>query len=177
MVPQPQPVSSPTASSAASLRLPPSPYVARSHCPDMNSDQDSESLQLQAIERARESFARLPKDHAIFIQCLQGNETISDVLTAVRRSHRSCSRKKSSRALHNFQQYTTWLRSMSDAVPYCGPDAGWYWVSFVGSNKVRLEGRQPVHSRLSFSLNPGSNGPWDIFLSDCLIQILKYADI
>jgi len=80
------------------------------------SDQDSESLQLQAIERARESFARLPKDHAIFIQCLQGNETISDVLTAVSRRHQSYSRKKSSRALQNFQQYTTWLRSMSDAV-------------------------------------------------------------
>lgn len=50
------------------------------------------------------------------MQCLQGNETISDVLTAVSRSHRSYSRKKSNRALYNFQQYTTWLRSMSEAV-------------------------------------------------------------
>jgi hypothetical protein len=142
------------------------------------SNQDSESLQLQAIERARQSFARLPKNHALFVQCLEGNETISDVLTAISRRHHSYSRKKSSRALQSFEQYTTWLRSISDAVDIVvQTQAGigcplWAPIKFVLKVCYLFIPMYPFFS----SFHHISRGCSDLFAFDCSSLLLKYTD-
>ncbi|CZR62960.1 uncharacterized protein PAC_12857 [Phialocephala subalpina] len=78
--------------------------------------QQSSSLQQQAIEKARSSFSHLPKEDAIFQQCINRADSIPDVIKSVIRTSRSYKRRKSTRLLRKFEQHTQFLQNASDII-------------------------------------------------------------
>jgi hypothetical protein len=76
----------------------------------------SRSLQVQAIEKARVAFSQLPNGDAIFQQCLNGQESIPDILATVARRHGSYRSRKCTQLLEAFQRHTTWLQNISAVV-------------------------------------------------------------
>ena len=73
-------------------------------------------LQKLAIEDARTAFSRLPHSNAVFRQCLEGKETLAEVLTTVEQRCQTFKRKKSTRFLEKLQKHTTWLQNISSVV-------------------------------------------------------------
>ncbi|KAL9102265.1 MAG: hypothetical protein Q9163_002575, partial [Psora crenata] len=73
-------------------------------------------LQKQAIENAKTAYSRLPHGDAVFQQCVEGKETLADVLTAVEQRCQSHRNKKSTRFLDKLEKYTSWLHNISGVV-------------------------------------------------------------
>ncbi|KAM0805845.1 hypothetical protein BDR22DRAFT_188133 [Usnea florida] len=74
------------------------------------------SLQQQAIDEAKLAYSRLPHDHAIFRQCVEGKQTLAEVLGVVEQRRQSHKKKRSNNLISRLQKYTTWLQNMSAVV-------------------------------------------------------------
>ena len=74
------------------------------------------SLQQQAIDEAKSAYSRLPHDHATFRQCVEGKETLAEVLSVVEQRWQSHKKRKSNKLLSKLQKYTIWLQNMSAVV-------------------------------------------------------------
>ena len=74
------------------------------------------TLQREAIANAQSANSRLPHNDSIFQQCVQGKETLAEVLHTVGQQLQTHKRKKSSRFLEKLQKHTVWLQNMSSAV-------------------------------------------------------------
>ncbi|KAF8246217.1 hypothetical protein K440DRAFT_553948 [Wilcoxina mikolae CBS 423.85] len=71
------------------------------------------SLQEQAIANARSAVSRLPPD---FQACINQAQTIPEVVEATAQKYHIFKRKRLTRILEKFHQYTLWLQSISAAV-------------------------------------------------------------
>ena len=74
------------------------------------------ALQQRAIEKAKLAYSSLPHGDAIFQQCVEGKETLAEVLSTVEQKWQSHRKKKSTKLLSKLQKYTTWLQNISAVV-------------------------------------------------------------
>ena len=74
------------------------------------------ALQKQAIADVKSAYTRLPHSDAMFQHCLDGKETLAEVITAVEQKSQAFKRKKSVRCLQKLQKHTTWLQNISSVV-------------------------------------------------------------
>lgn len=84
--------------------------------PAQDEDPQRSVLQQRAIEEARLAYSHLPHGDAVFRQCVEGKETLLEVLSTVEQKCQSQKKKKSTRFLSKLQKYTTWLQNMSAVV-------------------------------------------------------------
>jgi hypothetical protein len=113
----------------------------------------SRSLQVQAIGKARAAFSQLPNGDVIFQQCINGQESITDILATVARRHGSYRSRKCTQLLEAFQRHTTWLQNISEVVDVVVQTQSgigcplWAPVKFVLQARSRLL----VHQRMVLS--------------------------
>ena len=74
------------------------------------------TLKQQAIDRARSCFSLLPRDQKVFQECIDGSQSLEDVVRSAVTAHQEYKSKQSTRILDGFQIYSLWLRNMSSAV-------------------------------------------------------------
>lgn len=116
--------------------------------PTQHQDPQQSALQQQAIEEAKAAYSRLPHGDTIFRQCVEGKETLLEVLSSVEQKWRSQKNKKSTRFLSKMQKYTTWLQNMSAVVDIAvQTQAGFgcpLWAPIKFILKVRLPLRRGI---------------------------------
>ena len=82
----------------------------------MNTSEISAARQSEAIKRAQAVFARLPRDDAVFQQCVGNSETIHGLLTNIFQKNGLYKRKTSTILLDGFEKYTSWMTNISDSI-------------------------------------------------------------
>jgi hypothetical protein len=73
------------------------------------------SLQQQAIEKARSSFAKLPNQDAVFQQCVGSRDGVNGLVEALKARYDSKSKTQRS-LLKKFHQYSAFLRNFSGVI-------------------------------------------------------------
>lgn len=84
--------------------------------PDSNHlSTDEKSLQQQAIEKARSSISKLPKEDVAFRKCASSKDGVTELIQALKTRYESHDKKRSV-LVKKFHEYSAWLRNFSNVI-------------------------------------------------------------
>lgn len=82
----------------------------------MTSSVDMHSLYREAIGRAKTAYSKLPHGDELFQQCVSDQITIDTVLATLSEKASAHRRKKSTKVLDGFYQYTSWMTNIARSI-------------------------------------------------------------
>lgn len=70
----------------------------------------------EAGQKAREAYSKLPHDNNLFRQCQNDEISIDSVLATLREKAAAHRRKRSTKVLEGFHNYTSWMLNIAKSV-------------------------------------------------------------
>jgi hypothetical protein len=82
----------------------------------MGSTMRLDDLQKEAVNRAKAAFAKFPHENDEFQKCVNDQISIDVVLATLREKAASHKRKRSTKVLEGFHNYTSWMMNISKSI-------------------------------------------------------------
>jgi hypothetical protein len=82
----------------------------------MASSTHQDSIQEEAVARAKAAFHKLPLNDELLQQCIANKVSIETVLKRLRDQSAAHQRKKSTKLLEKFHNHTSWMMNMSRSI-------------------------------------------------------------